>query len=232
MKKKVLSLLFVVSIVLLLTACGNEPKESDNKVGGWELNTSVSNKIPTDKEKIFSKAIEKYTGMELEPIAYLGSQVVSGTNYMYLCKATTTTSKPETSFKVVVVYENLDKEVELKEVEDFDIEDYVNKDIDIANEELTGGWIATSEAGDNSLNTDEDTMFDKATQDLVGVDYKPVAVLATQVVSGTNYAILSLGETVTEEPVNTISIITIYKDLDNNVKVLSVANIDLADFND
>lgn len=232
MKKKVLSLLFVVSIVLLLTACGNEPKESDNKVGGWELNTSVSNKIPTDKEKIFSKAIEKYTGMELEPIAYLGSQVVSGTNYMYLCKATTTTSKPETSFKVVVVYENLDKEVELKEVEDFDIEDYVNKDIDIANEELTGGWIATSEAGDNSLNTDEDTMFDKATQDLVGVDYKPVAVLATQVVSGTNYAILSTGKTVTKDPVNNISIITIYKDLDDNVKVLSVANIDLADFND
>ena len=202
------------------------------KVGGWELNTIVTNTIPSDKEKIFKKAIEKYTGAELEPIAYLGYQVVSGTNHMYLVKSTTTTKEAKTTFKVVIVYQNLKKEVEIKDIKDFNIEKYVNKDIDLSKEEATGAWEVSNVAGENSLNKEEKEIFKKATEELTGVNYKPVALLATQVVSGKNYAILATGETVTKEPTYAISIFTIYKDLNDNVETISIANINLADFNE
>ena len=74
-------------------------------------------------------------------------------------------------------------------------------------------------------------MFNSATEELLGVNYKPLVVLATQVVSGKNYAVLSVAETVIENPVYSISVVTIYKDLDGNSKVLTVANVNLADYN-
>ena len=231
MKKNVFKLLLIFMSILLLVGCGKEEKEIEGKVGGWELNTSVTNTINSKEEDIFKKAVEEYTGAELEPIAYLGSQVVAGTNHMYLCKSTTTTEKPIISFKVVIVYENLQNEVELVRIEDFDLNKYVNVDIENSNEVLSGGWTVSSEGGGNSLTEDEREMFNNATKELLGVNYKPLVVLATQVVAGKNYAVLSVAETVIENPVYNISVVTIYKDLEDNSKVLAVANVNLADYN-
>ena len=150
---------------------------------------------------------------------------------MYLCKSTTTTEKPVVSFKVVIVYENLEGEAEITAVEDFDIERYANVDIDNGSEALSGGWTASSEGGENALTEEEREMFNSATEELLGVYYKPIVVLGTQVVSGKNYAVLSVAETVTETPVYKMSVVTIYKDTAGNSSVLTVANIDLAEFN-
>ena len=231
MKKNCFKLLLVLFVAFLLVGCTEETPEKENKLGSWELNTNVSNTIPSKEGDIFKKAVEKYTGAELEPIAYLGSQVVAGTNHMYLCKSTTTTEKPVVSFKVVIVYENLEGEAEITAVEDFDIERYANVDIDNGSEALSGGWTASSEGGENALTEEEREMFNSATEELLGVYYKPIVVLGTQVVSGKNYAVLSVAETVTETPVYKMSVVTIYKDTAGNSSVLTVANIDLAEFN-
>ena len=232
MKKKLLSILLVFSAVVLLTGCGKtkekEKKENEPKTGGWELNTSITNTLMRDEESIFKKAIANYTDMELEPIGYLGSQVVAGTNHMYLCKAT---KDNKTTFKVVIIYEDLSGNTEVTKVSNFDIEEYVSKDEDANYEELTGGWAASSECGGNALSEDEKEIFNKATEHLSGVSYKPVATLATQLVSGKNYAVLAVGVTATENPVYNIYVLTIYKDLSNNTKVTGIAALDLAKFN-
>ena len=232
MKKKILTLLFVLFAVVLLTGCGKEEEkeasDETQRVAGWELNTDVTNTLMRDEEEVFKKATANYSEMTLESIGYLGSQVVAGTNHMFLCKAT---KEGHTTFKVVVVYEDLNGNAEVKQVNDFVVERYVNKDADGANEELAGGWTASSECGENTLTDEERDMFSKATESLLGVDYKPVEILATQLVSGKNYAVLAVGATVTENPIYNIYVLTIYKDLSGNSKIISVAKLDLSEFN-
>ncbi len=232
MKSKLFKVLFVISIVALVSGCGKKDatKEKDKKEsisGGWELNTSISNKINMEEEEIFKKATSNYKEMKLEAICYLGSQVVAGTNHMYLCKAT---NGNDITFKIVVVYEDLNGKVEITKNRDFKIEEYVNVNINDNNEEVTGGWTASSECGENALSEDEREIFKKATEELTGVSYKPVAVLAKQLVSGNNYAVLAVGATVTENPVYNIYILTIYEDLSGNSDVSSIAKLDLSVF--
>ena len=231
MKKKILTVFIVLGALVLLTGCEKKEetkKEEEIKTGGWELNTSITNTIMRDEDEIFKKAVANYSDMELEAIGYLGSQVVAGTNHMYLCKAT---KDNKTNFKVVIIYQDLNGNTEVSKVSDFNIEDYVSTDIDANNEELTGGWAASSDCGENALTEDEREMFSKATEHLSGVSYKPVATLATQLVSGKNYAVLAVGVTATENPVYNIYVLTIYKDLSNNSKVTGIAALDLAKFN-
>lgn len=227
MKKRLFIVLVLLAMVLFVSGCGKETseKEGTKDMGGWSLRTNIKNTIPAEADGVFKKAYDKYTDMKLEPIAYLGSQIVAGTNYMYLCTS-------DDDFKVVIVYNDLKDNAEITSVKDFDIRKYVNEEIDIKDDELSGGWKASSEVGESTLTSEERAIFDESTKELLGVNYKPVAVLATQLVSGTNYAVLSVAETVTENPTYSVCLLTIYKDLEGKTKVTSVADIDLAEFND
>ncbi len=224
MKKLLFAGVFVLLMVFVIVGC-NKNNEGNVTVGGWTLNTSVKNTIPEQQKDLFDKALSNHEDKSFKPIAYLGSQVVSGTNYMYLCTS-------NSSFKVVTVYSDLKGNVTIRQVEDFEIEDYANVEQENAATEITGGWQADSFVGESTLNNDEREMFDSATEKLLGVNYKPVTVLATQLVAGTNYAVLAVSETVTESPVYNISVVTIYKNLEGKSEVTSVANIDLAKYNE
>ena len=48
-----------------------------------------------------------YNYTHYEPIALLGTQVVSGTNYLYLCKSTWTDYQENVSFVLLQIYQNL-----------------------------------------------------------------------------------------------------------------------------
>lgn len=227
MKRRLFAVLFVLFAVILLTGCGKK-EEEPSAVGSWEINKAVSGMLLRDEAELINKATAEYDDYALEAIGYLGSQVVNGTNYMYLCKAT---KEGNVSFKVVTVYEDLEGNASVKNVKDFNIEDYVNKDIDNANGDAVGGWTVSSECGESTLSDSQKTVFDKATEKLVGVSYKPVAVLADQIVAGKNYAVLAVGATVTENPVYNIYVLTIYNDVANNAEVTTIAKLNLADFN-
>ncbi len=225
-------IIFCLIVCLCLVGCGK--KVSPNKgevVGGWTANTDIKAvNISEDASKAFTKATAEYTGMTLEPVALLGTQVVSGTNYMFLCKGTTVTENPITSLKIVVVYNDLNNKSSITSVKDFDYTKYVNKDIPTNTEQLSGGWTVYQDTKSAALSDEVKEAFTKATS-VVGVQYTPIAYLGNQVVSGTNYAVLSLAKTVTAESIYSINVLTIYADLNGDVKLTSVAYVDLADFN-
>ena len=60
----------------------------------------------------------------------------------------------------------------------------------------SGGWTV-SKASYSFLTSGQKKIFNKAVKGLTGVTYKPVALLAKQVVAGTNYVFLCQGTTVT-----------------------------------
>lgn len=90
----------------------------------------------------------------------------------------------------------------------------------------SGGW-SVSKAKYSFLTKSQKTVFNKATKEIEGVSYKPVALLAKQTVSGTNYIYLSQGTTVTAKPVKAWYILSAGKTLDNKVLLNSINKINL-----
>ncbi|MBQ6222167.1 MAG: DUF4430 domain-containing protein [Solobacterium sp.] len=93
---------------------------------------------------------------------------------------------------------------------------------------IVGGW-EIAEVAREDLAENERQNFEKAMETVLGEEYEPVCVLATQLVSGTNYAYLARGTTVTAEPVSNFCIIKVYEDLNGNVELTSIADIELGD---
>ena len=64
--------------------------------------------------------------------------------------------------------------------------------------------------------------MDKALEKLVGADYEPIALLATQIVSGTNYSILCQVTPVVPDAESSFAIAHVYQDLEGNAEITEV----------
>ena len=228
MRKYLIGLFLFVSCIALV-GCGSEKKEEkeDSKiVGGWEiLLTDGQYNMSEDELNIFNKAVQKYTDSKLEPVVLLGRQVVAGTNYMYLVK-------DSTKYKVAIVYNDLENNATITNVKDFDITNYAGKEIPKKYEEATGAWEVNSTG--KALVLDDDkigSMFDKATSKIDSMNFNPICVLGKQLVSGTNYAILTYGKGNNSDESVSIYVATLYVDLNENAEISYLAYINLADFN-
>ena len=82
---------------------------SDSLVGAYNTNlVSFSIKDNPDAMNAFEAAFPNgYNYTHYEPIALLGTQVVSGTNYLYLCKSTWTDYQENISFVLLQIYQDL-----------------------------------------------------------------------------------------------------------------------------
>ena len=238
--KKILSILLTILVVLGLAACKREsgtivsgdPKaqeileqiEEMEEVlsGGWTINEEFDSSACSEEEiEILNKALEGFVGQGFTPIAVLGTQVVVGTNYMYLCEGTTVTAEPQKALKIVVVYKDLEGNATINDVYDFNIEDHL-EDNDEQSEELAGGWTINE-----NILTSESELFDKAFEEFVGAEYKPVVCLADQLVAGFNHAYLAIQTLVTAEPATRLAIVNIYEDLDGNCSINTIHVLNL-----
>jgi len=99
----------------------NEKEDAGNKVTDTLVgayNTTLSSFALKDNpkaQKAFQAAFPKdYNGTRYEPIALLGSQVVSGMNYVYLCKSSWTDYQENISFVLLQIYQDLSGKSEVK----------------------------------------------------------------------------------------------------------------------
>ena len=217
-------LIIVILMCLIMTGCTN--KKENTLTGGWE--TVLSNRVnDLSEEDIynFNNAIKDYSKEKLEVVALLGKQVVAGTNYMFLAKT-------DNKYKIVIVYTDLEGISKVSKVSDFDYSKYVDKDLNSNNEMLSGGWYTESSNIEYKLEDEKiEKMYESATSELTGVEYKPLLVIGKQIVSGTNYAILCYGKPIVPNATTDIYLMTIYNDLNNNSEILGISYINLADYN-
>ena len=98
-------------------------------------------------------------------------------------------------------------------------------------EMMVGGWemvpaqsaILTEEAQPEPMMTDEAAdAFRKAMEKLDGAEYTPVALLATQLVAGTNYCILCQGKYVVPDAKPFWALVYIYADLEGNAEIMNI----------
>jgi hypothetical protein len=184
-------------------------------MGGWSA--SESTEVTDELNAVFDYAKGGYTGEDYTPIAYLGSQVVSGTNHAFLCK-----TDSDSFWSIVYVYENLDGVCEITNAYSLDIaaSNYENIVLEgkPSGEDLVGGW---SMAETTEIDEELKAVIDSATADMAGVSYEPVMVLETQVVAGTNYAVLCKTETSSADAEPYWTVLYIYRNLSDEGQVMS-----------
>ncbi len=112
--KKMLSFVLAALLLLSVAAAVAEPM-----VGGWSV--AENNAVTEEQKVVFNKAIEKLMGVSYEPVAYLGSQLVAGTNHCFLCKATVIYPDAVPSYKLVYIYQDLQGDATVTQVADLDI---------------------------------------------------------------------------------------------------------------
>lgn len=215
-------------------AIGNEdvcdityiPNMDNAIVGGWETPEVAREDLAEDEKEIFDKAFEGFTGVGYEPVCVLATQVVSGTNYAYLARATTVTAEPVSFFSIVKIYKDLNGNVELTSIADINLLDIATKEN--SDENLLGGWTITDTGKPGTLGSAEaQSSFEKAVEELIGQGYNPVQLLGRQVVAGTNYIALARGKVVGSEGAPELYIISWYEDLEGNSTITDVRKFDL-----
>lgn len=190
-------------------------------VGEWLINGN----LPALKDDSFDQAVANYDGMSFIPVLKLATQVVAGTNTMYLTYGTPITPNAASSLKVVTVYKDLSGNSSILRVADFHLSDYV-QDASLpsnSEEHLAGGWNVCAEMT-SLLDEPTASLFAKAlASSPEGNRYQAICVLGRQVVAGTNYTILAKLD-------SQLYVVTMYVDLENNAAFTSECAIDLLDF--
>ncbi len=114
--KKLIAL--ILTLLMMISAASAEGTLS----GGWT--PSADPAVTEELKALFDKGTETLTGASYIPVAYLGSQVVAGTNHAFLCQAVTAyPGSLETSpaYAMVYLYEDLSGQVSILSIADFDI---------------------------------------------------------------------------------------------------------------
>lgn len=195
-------------------------------LGGWQVAEIAREELTDEEKQDFTKATETLLGVTYEPVCVLAQQLVNGTNYAYLAKGTTVTATPTTGWYIVKVYKDLQGNVSANTVTEINLTDLQTRED--SNEEIVGGWEVLDTGKPGSLSSEQaQASFDKAVEGLVGVGYNPIQLLATQVVSGTNYMALLRGKVVAPDTPVELYVMTWYEDLNGNSTVTEIKKLDL-----
>lgn len=136
--------------------------------------SNFSPKDNKDAMEAFRKATNGLTGYRYEVVSVLGSQLVSGTNYAYLCKGEMVVPDASPVYLLLYVYEDLSGNAEILS----------QKDIFSGSEEgTTGGFSLNTGKTELKENEEVSNAFEKALEGFTGVSYEPIAYLGSQVVA-------------------------------------------------
>lgn len=247
MMRRVLVMLVVTALAMGLFGCSAgkvEPGASSGSdaaaggsetipvPGGWVTNADVPASALIDgQQAVFDRATEGYVGVDLMPVCVLGTQVVAGTNYAYLCLGTSAAEDPEAGWYVVVVYEDLAGTCEVSSVEEVDVSEPALAS-DEASEEpgaVVGGWAVSPQLTDETIAIPEEaaSAFAAGGEGYVGLDLSPLALLATQVVAGTDYRILCVGAPTVSGAEPRLYVVDVHEDLEGRAGFTDVATFDL-----
>ena len=111
---------FLTLVALLPAALALPVLAEEPLVGGWSAYTDNPTEIPAEALDALNAALSGLEGCVYKPIALLGTQVVAGTNYCFLCETTVVVPDAQPSYALVYVFDGLEREHELLRVQDIE----------------------------------------------------------------------------------------------------------------
>lgn len=184
--------------------------------GGWAA--AESNKMTDDLKKIFEQAVGKLDGYFYKPAALIGTQVVAGTNYCFLCTSTIEANNAAKAMKLTYIYVDLSGNATFLKDETLKL-----PGVDDSGDKV-GGWAY---AESTEITDDIKKVMEKATETLTGATYEPVAYIGSQVVAGTNHAILcKCSPSVAElNGATTYVLVYVYEDLQGKCEITETTDV-------
>ena len=188
----------------------SETNESAPITGGWAINNDFDGTDDANAMSAFEKATEDLDGYRYDVAAVLGSQIVAGTNYLYLCRAEMVVPDAKPEYVILKVYEDLE-----------------------GNAEITGslrllegkeGWEYNDANPYMDENKEVKVAFDKALEGLTGVEYKPIAYIGYK---DNSYAVLTKITITSVEPLTSLSMVYITK-TDSGAMIDDIYDIDMS----
>ena len=186
-------------------------------VGGWSDTQSIE--ITDEVEAMFDKLNKTLTGAYYEPIVYLSSQVVAGTNHKVLCKMLPSAGNNDAvgTYVIATVYEDLEGKAEVTELLYSGVAAPQPYHPD---NPTTGGW---SEPKNFEPTEEVKTAVKKAYETADSIPYDPVALLGSQVVAGMNYLVLCRSNP-SGAASSEYAILTVYANLQGKAETTDIAN--------
>ncbi len=194
----------------------------------WTMPDSIE--VTSELNDLFTEGVEGLTKATFEPAAYLGYIEETDLAHAFLCKTTEDTGK--TFWSVVYIKEDSEGKVNLLDVQSIMLTESSDKGAvqfgTVSGDGLVGNWSVDEESISNGIGDISDDIkaaIDEALKSKVSVTYEPIMIMGSQVVSGTNYAVLCKNVTSSEW-----TIVYVYKNLDGKGTLMNVATFDLEVF--
>ena len=208
-----------------------EKEQAENKsnsplVGAYNTNlVSFSLKDNPDAMNAFEAAFPNgYNYTHYEPIALLGTQVVSGTNYLYLCKSTWTDYQENVSFVLLQIYQDLSGKSQVMgsailfptEESEEDGEDYIDN---------TGSYLPENIPAIQNA-------FNEAVKDSENVSYIPLAYIGKHTQEGKpeEDVIFTAKKSKGKDAKANYELLYIGKDKDGKAKLVKTEDVQFPDF--
>ena len=126
MRKLIAMLMALMMLFGIGAACaeGEKTGEETPAVGGPAVGSWAAaefTEITPDELAVFDKAVEGLMGVKYEPVLLLGTQVVAGTNYAFLCKGTVVYPDALPYWYILYVYEDLQGNVKVLDIENLEL---------------------------------------------------------------------------------------------------------------
>ena len=112
--KKLFAVLAALLMLMSIAAAEDGPLS-----GGWT--PSADPAVTEELQAVLDKGLEGLVGVRYTPVAYLGSQVVTGTNHAFLCQATVVYPGAEPYYTIVYLYEDLQGNVTILNIAELDV---------------------------------------------------------------------------------------------------------------
>ena len=208
-------------IGFVLTGCKSEAASDvtgkQPQLGGWSLVSDNTPAMMNEKDSVRIKEVLKGQDGNFDVLSLVATQVVSGANYMYLVYGTEAEGTTP-GYYFMTVYEDTKGNDSILGIKPIDVTAIqTGKPLGAG---ATGAW-AVKGTGKAGMLPDQDAQISFDAINKGDVIYNPVALLATQVVSGTNYKALCRGSD------ENLYVVTWYKDLKGNSSLTSAECVDI-----
>ena len=168
-------------------------QEIVDDVEEWVAAAITGDTLTTEENEIFGKATKGLTDATYAPVATLATQVVSGTNYAFLCLSIPNNDTEDPEWKVITVYNDLEGNVEITANNTLDCDNLKVLEDSKPSEVIPGSWVCALPTESLAvLPTEAEAAFKDAAQQ-IEITLNPVTLLRSETKEGTTYEILCDG---------------------------------------
>lgn len=105
----------LVWLLACLLLCSSTALADEPALGGWTMPESTE--MTEELQALFEKGMADLLGVTYAPVTLLGTQLVAGKNYCFLCQATVVYPDAQPYYALVYLYEDLDGQVSVLQID-------------------------------------------------------------------------------------------------------------------